>query len=86
MVGFLKILYVNHSKYNTILYLKVDCKKNYIYIFGLNPGPNNFHQLLYLQLHTNSFMGTLFLKGFELNLKLCHYNSFPWPRGQSQVN
>ena len=60
MVGFLKILYVNHSKYNTILYLKVDCKKNYIYIFGLNPGPNNFHQLLYLQLHTNSFMGTFY--------------------------
>ena len=80
---YLKFLYVSTSRYTTIWYLKGICKKaSYLYFISLI-------LTLVLMIFTSSctwnyaqkfFYGKfLCLKVFEVNLKLCCYNSFPGP-------
>ena len=64
-----------------VWFLKKNCKKALYLALYFNPGLKNFHQFLYLKLCSENFYGNFqCLKVFELNLKLCWYNSF-WEAG-----
>ena len=81
-----KSLYVNHSKYTMIWYLKVICKKLYIYIFDFNLSLNNSHPFLYLKFCTEIFLRQLCMsESLWSQFKTLPLQLVPRTRDQSKV-